>query len=270
MTGSDAVGLTMGYYDTSALPDLQVPAHPPPPGLRDRRRLLPGGLRRLVPQPPVAGRGGDADVAERGSVNDGAARRPALGGRRQRDADHHNYPLYNSPPAPTVKDGALTASCQPPGPAAADAGRRDLRRLRRQHDPADLPALPARHRRRAQAPAADGADDRRPPQREGRRLGLVLGRLVERRRRRRRARLDERHRAAPATCTNPKPCPDPAAFATRLAQLPGQALPVPPPAAELLRLLRARHGRRAPRTCATRPSSRRWPRARRSTARSSR
>ena len=31
--------------------------------LRDRRRLLPGGLRRLVPQPPVAHRRGDADVA---------------------------------------------------------------------------------------------------------------------------------------------------------------------------------------------------------------
>ena len=31
--------------------------------LRDRRRLLPGGLRRLVPQPPVAHRGGDADLA---------------------------------------------------------------------------------------------------------------------------------------------------------------------------------------------------------------
>ena len=29
VTGSDAVGLTMGYYDTRSLPDLQVPAHAP-------------------------------------------------------------------------------------------------------------------------------------------------------------------------------------------------------------------------------------------------
>ena len=71
VTGSDAVGLTMGYYDTRSLPDLQVPAHPPSPGLRDRRRLLPGGVRRLVPQPPVARGRGDADLAH--AVNDGAA-----------------------------------------------------------------------------------------------------------------------------------------------------------------------------------------------------
>ena len=58
---------------------------PRPPGLRDRRPLLPGGVRRLVPQPPVAGRGRDADVAGRGQRR--RRGRPALGGGRQRDAE---------------------------------------------------------------------------------------------------------------------------------------------------------------------------------------
>ena len=86
VTGSDAVGLTMGYYDTTRAADLQVPAPPRPPGLRDRRRLLPGRVRRLVPQPPVADRGGDADLV-RDALERRRRRRPALGGRRQRDAD---------------------------------------------------------------------------------------------------------------------------------------------------------------------------------------
>ena len=71
VTGCDAVGLTMGHYDTTQAADLRVPARPRAPELRDRRPLLPGGVRRLVPQPPVAGRRGDADVPER--ADDGSA-----------------------------------------------------------------------------------------------------------------------------------------------------------------------------------------------------
>ena len=56
VTGSDAVGLTMGGYDTKRAADLPVPAPGGPPALRDRGQLLPGGVRRLVPEPPVAGR----------------------------------------------------------------------------------------------------------------------------------------------------------------------------------------------------------------------
>ena len=37
--------------------DLRVPAPARPPALRDRRQLLPGGLRGIVPEPPVADRG---------------------------------------------------------------------------------------------------------------------------------------------------------------------------------------------------------------------
>ena len=80
VTGSDAIGLTMGYYDTKALPIynyLHAPGHP---AYAIADRLLPGRLRWLVPQPPVARRRGDAGLPGRNA-------RPALGARRQRDAD---------------------------------------------------------------------------------------------------------------------------------------------------------------------------------------
>ena len=98
-----------------------------------------------------------------------------------------NYPLYTRDRAGARRTGADAGV---PAPATA---ARCLRRLRGQHDPADLPALPPAAGRR-QLPPQTGADDRRPAEREGRRLGVVLGRLVERRRRRRRAGLDQRHR----------------------------------------------------------------------------
>ena len=96
---------------------------------------------------------------------------------------------------------ALTASC---APRTAPRRRRDLRRLRGQHDPALLPAVRAGHRRRPATAAADGPDHRRPPERGGRRLGVVLGRLVERQRRRRRARAGRTAPATPALATDPE------------------------------------------------------------------
>ena len=71
VTGSDAVGLTMGHYDTKQLPVYEYLHEPQGARLRDLRPLLPGGVRRLVPQPPVAGRRGDADV--HGALDDGSA-----------------------------------------------------------------------------------------------------------------------------------------------------------------------------------------------------
>ena len=56
-TGSDAVGLTQGHYDTKQLPVYEYLHKKKAPALRDRRPLVPGGVRRLVPQPPVAHRG---------------------------------------------------------------------------------------------------------------------------------------------------------------------------------------------------------------------
>ena len=63
----DAVGLTMGHYDTKSLADLPVPARERRAELRHRRPLLPGRVRRVVPQPPVPGRGAGADRHQRGT-----------------------------------------------------------------------------------------------------------------------------------------------------------------------------------------------------------
>ena len=144
-------------------------------------------------------------MAERRQQRPTAPERPALGGRRQRDAEQ--LPAVRLTAGTTVKDSALTASCDPGRGPRPDAGRRDLRRLRRQHDPADLPALPPGTADDAPAPAPDGADDRRPPERQGRRLGLVLGRLVERRR-------ATSTRRGGRTARTGRRAPDPAAFAT--------------------------------------------------------
>ncbi len=82
VTGSDAIGLTMGVYDTQGAADLQVPPRGRPSEVRDRRQLLPGGIRRLVPESPVADRGRLAGRPERRHDR----RRSASDARRQRDA----------------------------------------------------------------------------------------------------------------------------------------------------------------------------------------
>ena len=65
VTGSDAVGLTMGYYDTRKLPVYEYLHERGHPNYVDLRPLLPGRVRRLVPQPPVARRGGHSGVPRR-------------------------------------------------------------------------------------------------------------------------------------------------------------------------------------------------------------
>ena len=139
VTGSDAVGLTMGVYDTKQLPIYALPARPGAPGLRDRRPLLPGGVRRLVPQPPVAGR------RARRRRSGAPRRRPPTCTRwsTQRVADQ--LPALHAD-GRASRDGALTVACGTPRPAGAR-----VRRLRGQHDPADLPAVRAGDRARAAA-----------------------------------------------------------------------------------------------------------------------
>ncbi len=92
VTGSDAVGLTMGALRHPAPAGLRVPARPRPSAVRDLRPLLPGGVRRVVPEPPVARRGGHAGVHRR--AHGWFGRRSALPRRHQRDADV--YPLYTA------------------------------------------------------------------------------------------------------------------------------------------------------------------------------
>ena len=240
MTGSDAVGLTMGYYDTTALPIYQYLHAAGHPRLRDRRQLLPGGVRRVVPEPPVADRGAHAGRPD--ALNDGGA------------DDLHSVLDANGMPTqlPAVhaarrrsRDQRADRNRARRRRAAAGAAGARLRRLRRQHDRSRSTSRTRRARRQRAAAAADDADDRRPADRRGRQLGVVLGRLVERQRRRRRPGLDERHRRP-----RRRPALDPDVDRRRrgVPELPGQALPVPPPAVQLLRQLRARHAgtRRAP------------------------
>ncbi len=85
VTGSDAIGLTMGYYRTKALPIYALPALEEPSRLRDRGQLLPGLVRRLVPEPPVAGGGSVAGLERHPERR--VSGRPALRRRCQRDAE---------------------------------------------------------------------------------------------------------------------------------------------------------------------------------------
>ena len=101
-----------------------------------------------------------------------------------------NYPLYHADRACRRRDQALTACVQP----AADRRRPPSRAATTRSTRSSRPTSRTR-RDPAGAAAADEPDHRRPAERCRRELGLVLGRLVERRRRRRRAGLDERRRA---------------------------------------------------------------------------
>ena len=79
------------------------------PELRDRGQLLPGGVRRVVPQPPVADRSGLAGRSD-------AAHRAAPTQRRHPVLDANgmpsNEPLYTSTITPPIPpDRELTATC---------------------------------------------------------------------------------------------------------------------------------------------------------------
>ena len=110
---------------------------PRPSRLRDRRPLLPGGVRRLVPQPPVADRRGDADVPERAARADLHSMR-----RRQRDADAATRCTRR--PA-TVRDRALTAPCPPPRPPGLACGDFAVNTIQPAYQP-------TRRRRRSKLP----------------------------------------------------------------------------------------------------------------------
>ena len=211
--GSDAVGLTQGVYNTRALPIykyLHTRGHPDYAIADAFFQAAFGGsflnhqwlVAAATPTWPNADNSG-SNVAPNDDIHSVV----------DTNGMPVNYPLYISPAGTTVKDNALTASCHPgpgrgPTPPGVTCGDYAVNTIQPTYQPFQPGTADD-----AQAPAADGADHRRPPEREGRRLGLVLGRLVERGRRRRRPRVDERHRARRQTPTSTKPCPDPAAFA---------------------------------------------------------
>jgi acid phosphatase len=109
MTGSDAVGLTMGHYDTRALPIyryLHQPGHPAY-AIADNFFQAAFGGSFLNHQWLVAA----ATPTWPGAPNDGGA--DDLHSVVDSNGMPISYPLYASPAGTTVKDGALTASCDP-------------------------------------------------------------------------------------------------------------------------------------------------------------
>jgi acid phosphatase len=117
VTGSDAVGLTMGYYDTTALPVyeyLHSPGHPPY-AIADNFFQAAFGGSFLNHQWLVAA----ATPTWPGAVDDGGG--DDLHSIVDENGMPTSYPLYApSPAGTTVKDGPLTASC--PTPAGVTCG----------------------------------------------------------------------------------------------------------------------------------------------------
>ena len=186
VTGSDAVGLVMGTYDTTQLPVYQylhADGHPSY-AVADNVFQAAFGGSFLNHQWLVAG----ATPVWPGTPPANAA----VDHRRQRHARRLPAVPHRHRKARPAADAGLRP--------ADDGGRgTPVRRVRDQHHPAALPADVARAAGPETAAAADGDHDRRRADRGRRQLGLVLGRLVERERRRRRPGLDERrHPPGPA------------------------------------------------------------------------
>jgi phospholipase C len=113
VTGSDAIGLTMGVYDTRALPIyeyLHRRGHPNY-AIADNFFQAAFGGSFLNHQWLIAA----SNPVWPGAVNDGGA--DDLHSVVDANGMPTNYPLYTSPLDGAVKDGALTASCDPPAGA---------------------------------------------------------------------------------------------------------------------------------------------------------
>ena len=128
VTGSDAIGLTMGYYDTKALPIYAYLHVEGPSRLRDRGQLLPGLVRRLVPEPSVADRSGVTGLERRSERR--RRRRPALRRRCQRDAEQ----------LPAVRLAARRAGQGHAADTVLQPGRRRGRRCSRRSRAATTPS----------------------------------------------------------------------------------------------------------------------------------
>jgi phospholipase C len=109
VTGSDAVGLAMGVYDTRALPIygyLHGDGHPHY-AVADNFFQAAFGGSFLNHQWLIAA----SNPVWPGALNDGSA--DDLHSVVDENGMPNNYPLYASPAGATVRDAALTASCNP-------------------------------------------------------------------------------------------------------------------------------------------------------------
>jgi acid phosphatase len=211
-TGSDAIGLTQGYYDTTALPVykyLHAPGHPRY-AIADKFFQAAFGGSFLNHQWLVAA----ATPTFPGAPNDNSA--DDLHSVVDVNGMPTSYPLYASPAPTTVtlKDLALTASCNPPSgrgptPPGTTCGDYAVNTIQPWYQPFTPNTADARRLPPQTAPTigdrlnAKGVDwawysggwsnangDVGAP-------GWTNGTAP-----------------APATATNPKPCPDSAALAT--------------------------------------------------------
>jgi acid phosphatase len=119
VTGSDAVGLAMGRYDTTSLPIYAYLHGHGSPHYAIADNFFQGGFggsyfnhqMLIAAQAPVF-----ANALNDGSAND-------LHSAVDANGMPNNYPLYKSPLGTQVKDKALTVSCHPPaGVPATPAG----------------------------------------------------------------------------------------------------------------------------------------------------
>jgi phospholipase C len=110
VTGSDAVGLVMGHYDTKSLPIYQYLHQPNAPHYAIADDFFQGAnggsyLNHIflvsASAQPFAGALNDGSANDFHSVVDA-------------NGMPNNYPLYHSPLGSAVVDGMLTASCNPP------------------------------------------------------------------------------------------------------------------------------------------------------------
>jgi acid phosphatase len=119
VTGSDAAGLVMGYYDTKSLPIYQYlhGKHAPSYAIADHFFQGAFGGSFLNHQLLVAA---TAPVFAN-AVNNGGS--TDLHSVVDQNGMPNNYPLYHSPLGTAVKDNQLTVSCSPPpGTPAPPAG----------------------------------------------------------------------------------------------------------------------------------------------------
>ena len=231
VTGSDSIGLTMGVYRTGDLPIyrfLHADGHPHY-AIGDAYFQAAFGGSFLNHQWLIAAR----TPVWGNAVNDGTAN--DLHSVVDVNGMPVNYPLYSIAIRDRRERCAAHRVVQSGAGPRTHAGGRCLRRLRGQHDTADQPAVFAGDRTVAAVAAPERVDNRRPPERCGSGLGVVLGRLVECERRRQQSWMDER---IGADVRRPE-----CARGRDLPELRGPGVPVSPPAVQLLRRVCAGHRR---------------------------